>query len=141
MRIGSVIENQNIEKRIAITPEIIKKYISIGFEVILSKNYGSHLGINDQEFLSLGVKISDNDTEILSSSEVIVQLGILSDDKCNLIKENQTLIGVLDPYNNKDKLEALSKKKNKYFFFRITPKNNKSTIYGHIIFPSKSCWI
>ena len=33
MKIGSILENQNIEKRIAITPDIIKKYISIGFEV------------------------------------------------------------------------------------------------------------
>ena len=30
-----------IEKRIAITPEIAKKYISLGFEVSLSENYGS----------------------------------------------------------------------------------------------------
>ena len=27
MKIGSISENQNIEKRIAITPEIVKKYI------------------------------------------------------------------------------------------------------------------
>ena len=40
MKIGSVSENQKIEKRIAITPEIAKKYISLGFDVQLSKkNY------------------------------------------------------------------------------------------------------
>ena len=43
MKIGSLQENLNVEKRIAITPEIVKKYISIGFEVILSENYGSHI--------------------------------------------------------------------------------------------------
>ena len=50
MKIGSVSENQKIEKRISITPEIAKKYISIGFEVNLSKNYGVHLGISDEEY-------------------------------------------------------------------------------------------
>ena len=40
MKIGSILENQNIEKRIAVTPEIVKKYISLGFEVCLSENYG-----------------------------------------------------------------------------------------------------
>ncbi len=50
MRIGSILENQNLEKRIAITPDIIKKYLSLGFEVFLSENYGSHLGIKDQEY-------------------------------------------------------------------------------------------
>ena len=31
MRIGSILENQNIEKRISITPEIVKKYTSLQF--------------------------------------------------------------------------------------------------------------
>ena len=35
------LENQKIEKRIAITPEIAKKVYFIGFDVHLSKNYGS----------------------------------------------------------------------------------------------------
>ena len=37
MKIGSILENQKIEKRIAITPEIIKKYISLGFDVHFQK--------------------------------------------------------------------------------------------------------
>ena len=36
MKIASILENQKIEKRIAITPEIAKKYISLGLEVSLS---------------------------------------------------------------------------------------------------------
>jgi NAD(P) transhydrogenase subunit alpha len=45
MKIASISENQEIEKRIAITPEIAKKYLSLGFEVSLCENYASHLGI------------------------------------------------------------------------------------------------
>ena len=41
MKIASILENQNIEKRIAITPEIAKKYISLGFEVSLSELWKS----------------------------------------------------------------------------------------------------
>ena len=55
MIIASVSENKKIERRIAITPEIAKKYISLGFEIILSENYGSHLGIKDEEYKELGV--------------------------------------------------------------------------------------
>ena len=40
MRIVSISENQKIERRIAITPEIAKKYIALGFEISLSENYG-----------------------------------------------------------------------------------------------------
>ena len=115
MRIGSVLENHEHELRISITPDVIKKYTSLGFEVLLSENYGRHIGINDDEYLKLGVKISKDDKEILSSSDIIVQLGMLSDDKNSIIKENQILIGALNPYDNKDKLESLAKKKIKHF--------------------------
>ena len=50
MKIASILENQKIEKRIAITPEIAKKYISLGLEVYLHENYGCHLGIKDEEY-------------------------------------------------------------------------------------------
>ena len=111
MIVGSTKEDLSLEKRISITPEIAKKYISLGFEVSLSKNYGSHLGIKDEEYKELGVLISNDEKEILINADIIVQLGLLSEDKNSLLKENQTFIGVLNPYDNKDKIDNLVKKK------------------------------
>tara|TARA_Y100000591_G_scaffold305844_1_gene303763 strand:- start:1 stop:1089 length:1089 start_codon:yes stop_codon:yes gene_type:complete len=122
MKIGSVLENQNFEKRIAITPELVKKYTTLGFEVSLIENYGSHLGIKDEEFKNVGVKISRDNEEILKDSDIIVQLGMLSDDKTSKMRENQTLIGVLNPYKNKDKLEILAKKKINIFSLELLPR-------------------
>ena len=121
MKIGSFSENQKIEKRIAITPEIAKKYISLGFDVQLSKDYGTHLGIMDEEYKKLGVNFSSEDNEILNSN-IIVQLGLLSDDKSSLLKEDQTLIGVLNPYDNKEKLDLLKNKKIKLFSLELLPR-------------------
>ena len=122
MKIGSILENLKFEKRVAIMPEIVKKYVSLGFEILLSKNYASHLGIEDEEYLKLGAKISSDDKEILNSSDIVVQLGILSDDKSSLIRENQILIGVLNPYDNKKKLEDLAKKKISLFSLELLPR-------------------
>ena len=122
MRVGSVSENKDLEKRIAITPEIVKKYTSLGFEVLLNENYGSHLGITDKQYTDMGVKISKDEKEILNSSDIIVQLGMLSDDKNSILKENQTLIGVLNPYSNKENLENLSKKKINLFSLELLPR-------------------
>ena len=122
MRIGSVLENHETEKRISITPDIIKKYTSLGFEIFLSENYGHHIGIKDDEYSRLGVKISKDNKEIFSSSDIIVQLGMLSDDKSSLMRENQILIGVLNPYENKDKLQELAKKKINLFSLELLPR-------------------
>ena len=58
MKIASISENTNLEKRVAVTPEIAKKYLSIGFELSLSENYAKHLGIDDNEYKKIGVKFS-----------------------------------------------------------------------------------
>jgi len=122
MRVGSILENQNIEKRVAITPEIAKKYIALGFEVLLPKSYGDHLGFRDEEYKELGVKICKDEKEILETTEVIVQLGLISSDKKNLLKENQTYIGVLNPYDNKEKIDELIKKKINVFSLELLPR-------------------
>ena len=122
MKIASVLENQKIEKRIAITPEIAKKYISLGFEVSLSENYGSHLGIKDEAYKELGVLISKDQKETISSADIIVQLGLLDDDKSSLLKENQTFIGVLNPHENKDKINDLVKKNINIFSLELLPR-------------------
>ena len=122
MKIGSISENRKIEKRIAITPEIVKKYISLGFKINLSENYGSHLGIKDDDYIKMGANINKDDREILNSSDIILQLGMLSEEKSSLLKEKQILIGVLDPYNNKEKLEELVKKKINIFSLELLPR-------------------
>ena len=122
MKIASILENPKIEKRVAVTPEIAKKYISLGFEVSLSKNYAKHLGIKDEEYTNLGVKISGDVKEVINNAEVIVQLGLLSDDEKSLLKENQILIGILNPYNNKEKIDELIKKKINLFSLELLPR-------------------
>ena len=122
MRIVSVSEEHNLEKRIAITPDIAKKYIALGFEVSLPENYGEHLGFRDKEYKELGVNISKDEKEIINTADIIVQLGLLLEDKINQIKENQTLVGVLDPYNNKEKLENLAKNKINVFSLELLPR-------------------
>ena len=122
MKVGSILENQSLEKRVAVTPEIIKKYISLGLEITLSKNYATHLGINDKEFLDLGANISDDEKEIISNSDLLIQVGLISDEKISLLKENQSIIGVLNPYGNKDKLLNLAKKKINSFSLELLPR-------------------
>ena len=122
MKIASILENQRIEKRIAITPEIAKKYISFGFEVSISENYGAHLGIKDEEYKGLGASITNDEKEIIADANIIVQLGLLTDDKSSVLKENQTFVGVLNPYDNKAKIDNLVKKKINTFSLELLPR-------------------
>ena len=81
MIIASLPEDLNYEKRISITPEIAKKYISIGFEVSLPLDYGSHLGFSNESYTSQGVNILDNENDVINGSDIVVQLGLPNDEK------------------------------------------------------------
>jgi len=122
MRIVSILENQKVEKRIAITPDIAKKYIALGLDVSLSENYGEHLGFKDNDYKELGVEISGKESEVISKADIIVQLGLLSDDNLLFLKENQTLVGVFNPHKNKEKIENLSKKNINIFSLEMLPR-------------------
>ena len=47
---------------------------------------------------------------------------MLSNEKTSQIKEGQSIIGVLNPYENKDKIEKLSKKKVNLFSLELLPR-------------------
>ena len=122
MIIGSISENQDLEKRISITPEIAKKYTNLGFKIKLSENYGKHLGFTEKDYKDVGVEFEIDDKKIIENSDLIIQMNLLDDDKSSILKSNQIFIGVLDPYKNKDKLEELVKRKVNVFSLDLLPR-------------------
>ena len=121
MIIGSVSENINFEKRVAITPDIIKKYKSLGFEIYLTKDYASHIGIKDEEYETEGANIKSID-EVLANANAILQMNILNDESLNKLKKDQILVGVLNPYSNEKKLKEITSKNINCFSLELLPR-------------------
>ncbi len=122
MQIGSLSENIKLEKRVAITPEIIKKYKSLGIEVNLPKDYALHLGIGDEDFKSEGAVILNSNEEIISKSNALLQMNIIGDEYLSKLQKDQILIGVLNPYANEKKLKDLSSKNINCFSLELLPR-------------------
>ena len=121
MIIGSISENKDYEKRISITPEIAKKYISNGFEVSIEKNLASHLGISDNEFAKEGCKIESREN-VLAKSDVILQLNLPDEKSTSLLKENNILIGNFNTTSNKENILKISNKNISVFSMELLPR-------------------
>ena len=113
--VGSVKEDLAVEKRISITPEIVKKYIDLKFSVFLEKNYAEHLGITDEEYKNCGANLYNSAKEVLEKSEIILKVNCLSNDEANLIKDKCIFIGQFDSVLNKTIINKLIKKILKFF--------------------------
>tara|TARA_Y200000002_G_scaffold374123_1_gene374329 strand:+ start:1072 stop:2160 length:1089 start_codon:yes stop_codon:yes gene_type:complete len=122
MIVGSISENKSQETRVALTPDIIKKYISLGLEVNLTKNYAIHIGISDELYKAEGAKLCASEDEVLLNSNVIIQMSILNDDNLKKLKKNQILIGVLNTYLNEKKLKDVTSNGVNCFSLELLPR-------------------
>ncbi len=122
MNLVSTSENKTIEKRVPITPEIAKKYIDLGFDLFLPNNYGIHLGFNDDDYIKLGVNLLDNEKDLIDKADIIVQIGLIDEQKQSLLKENQTLIGSLNISLNEEIFKNLKSKQINYFSLELLPR-------------------
>ena len=122
MIVGSISENRKSENRVAITPDIVKKYNSLNIKVFLSKDYAKHLGILDKDYEREGANFLESDEEIISKSNAILQLNILSDENLDKLHKDQNLIGVLNPFLNENKLKKLISKNVNCFSLELLPR-------------------
>jgi len=121
MIVGSISENKEIENRISITPELAKKYISNDIEILIEKNYGSHIKISDNEFLKEGCKI-DTRENILKQSNIVLQINLPEENSLEKLKENCILIGNFNSAQNIEKIKKLKTKNISVFSLELLPR-------------------
>ena len=73
-------------------------------------------------YKDLGVEIINSEEDLFDKADIVIQLGLPSDDKLSYLKENQSIIGVLNPYLNKKKIDDLVKKKINNFSLELLPR-------------------
>lgn len=103
MKISSIIDAK--EKRVAITPETVKKYIGLGFEVVLPKNIGVSAGFSDAEYISAGAEIKKSS---IKDADFYVCVKPDLSKKFD-IKSGAHFIALLSPFKNKNNLEKIAK--------------------------------
>ena len=141
MIVGSIKEDLSFEKRISLTPETAKNIIGLGLKVHIEKNYAQHLGVQDGEYSKVGVEIKNSANDILNNCNLLIKVNLPKDSEISSLKEKTIIIGMLNPAKNKNAINEILKKKDKYFFTRIITSYYKSPINGCAIITIKFSWL
>tara|TARA_E500000178_G_scaffold337771_1_gene377351 strand:+ start:167 stop:1255 length:1089 start_codon:yes stop_codon:yes gene_type:complete len=126
MIVGSVKENNSIEKRISITPETSKNLKDLGLQVILERGYGEHLGISDEEYKKNEVEFFENSNDVINRSNLLAQLNYPNSDHSKLLDEKKILVGIFNPSQNQSRLESDAKKSIKIFSLELLPRISRA---------------
>ena len=126
MTVGSIKENINIEKRVAITPETAKNIISLGLSISLEKDYGTHLGISDKQYEDSGAKFYSSALEVINNSKLLLKVNCPTQEEIKSLKEKTILVGIFNPTKNKDKFKEILKKNINIFSLELLPRISRA---------------
>jgi NAD(P) transhydrogenase subunit alpha len=126
VNIGSIKENINTEKRVAITPDTAKNIRALGLDVNLEKNYAIHLGISDKQYEEIGVKFYNSSIEVINNSKLILKVTCPTSEEINSLKEKTILVGIFNPLSNESKLKEILKKDISIFSLELLPRISRA---------------
>ena len=95
MIIAALNESPN-DSRVAITPNAIKHYQKLGFDVVLEANAGAAAGFSDNDYSQTNARIIKDRKEILQNARVLVALNEPSPETLAMLPENALVICHLD---------------------------------------------
>ncbi len=88
MKLFVASENKDIESRVSITPDIVKKLVSLNHEVFVHSGAGERAGFVDEEYQNSGAKTPETFTE----SDVIFSINPLSKEITDQLKSGTIVI-------------------------------------------------
>ncbi len=106
MKIAITKERRAHERRVAATPDTVKKFIALGFTVAIEKGAGESSRIPDSDYQTAGASIESDLAALLRDADIVlkVQRPLLSGEseinELALIKRGALLIAMLSPYTD-----------------------------------------
>ena len=112
MKIAIPMERREHEKRVAASPDTVKKFVGLGAEVILETGAGTLSSFSDQDYKDAGASIAADAAAALKDADIVlkVQRPLTAaeggTDELSYMKKGATLISVLAPLQNKEQVAA-----------------------------------
>ena len=124
MLLSAIKENDNNETRVSISPESVKLFSRLGFEVIIENGAGETSGYQNSNYEEAGAKIVSR-SECLKA-DVCLCVRMPGTDDINNLKNNSLLIGILNPYENKSEFSNLNKNKISSCCMELIPRISRA---------------
>ncbi len=100
------------ETRVALTPQVVKKIVGLGVEVVVESGAGEAAHIGDQAFQDAGATIIPRDGEapppIWAEADIVAVINPPSDTQAALMKHGSLLVGMLAPLQHTGLIRTLA---------------------------------
>ncbi|EWY36033.1 NAD(P) transhydrogenase subunit alpha [Skermanella stibiiresistens SB22] len=128
MKVAIPKERRDHERRVAASPDTIKKYKQLGLDVVVETGAGEHASIPDQVFVDAGATIAPDEASALGDADIVLKVqrplteAEGGPDELALMKPGAMLVAILQPYQQREQLQAYADAKVNAFAMELMPR-------------------
>ncbi|MCK4873289.1 MAG: Re/Si-specific NAD(P)(+) transhydrogenase subunit alpha [Phycisphaerales bacterium] len=122
MKLGILKEMLPDETRVAVTPEMTKKFVPMGIEIVVEAGAGLGAAHDDAAYREAGATVSDNREQIWAESDLVCCINPPAAEDAAHIREGAALLCHLQPVSNLDLIRTLVDRKATGLSFDQVPR-------------------
>ena len=131
MKISIPKENREGETRVAASPEVVKKFIALGFDVTIQSGAGLAAGFTDTIFKDLGATIATDTKSTLNNADIVfkIQRLMTANDEINevsMCKKDCMVISHMSALSSKKDIEEYAKASITTFAMDLMPRISRA---------------
>lgn len=116
------------ETRVAASPETVKKFIGLGFEVTVEKGAGASTSFTDQSYADAGATLADDEAQALAEADVVLKVRPPTNGanggagEIGLMKKGAILIGTLSALSGRQTVDSYASAGITAFALELLPR-------------------
>lgn len=122
MKLAVLKETREGEKRVAATPETVKKFINLGFDVAVEAGAGDASSIPDSAFKDAGASIAKGAKATTKGADVVLKVQGPEKKENGCIPKGALLAAILKPHAELTNIKALGKAGVNAFAMELMPR-------------------
>ncbi|MGH1403650.1 MAG: Re/Si-specific NAD(P)(+) transhydrogenase subunit alpha [Alphaproteobacteria bacterium] len=119
-------ETAEHEKRVAASPETVKKLIQLGCTITIETNAGTHSAFLDNAYKEVGAKIAKTYADTVKSANIVLKVQAPTKEELKDIPKKALLIAMLAPFSNKTILSECEKAGIDAFSMEFVPRISRA---------------
>ena len=126
MKIAIPKERREHERRVAASPDTVKKFVGLGFDVVVEKGAGEGASFTDDMFTAAGATIATTAKAALSAGDVVLKITAPTKDEIGQMKKGAVLCAQLKALTDRDTVDALAKAGIDAFAMELMPRISRA---------------
>jgi NAD(P) transhydrogenase subunit alpha len=127
MKLAIPKERRPNERRVAATPDTVKKLVPLGFDVVIESGAGTASSIADDAYRAAGAIVAAEETQTLGNADIVLKVqrpmsaseGV---DEYAMIRPGAVLIGMLAPYQSAEAIREYASRRIDAFAMELVPR-------------------